>query len=164
MNSELISLSCKMNKVIFLDIDGVLRVETISRDGFGPTFHEQFVENLRYIIEQTGADIVISSTWKQDGLSTLRRMWNFRDLPGNIIDITPNFNSVIGIRGEEIEEWLRCNWVDRYCIIDDLDDDFLFEQMSYFVHTANNFDHEDNIRGYGLTKRCTEEAIRILNE
>jgi histidinol phosphatase-like enzyme len=60
-----------MNKVIFLDIDGVLRIRSIGTDRFGPLFHEHFVINLQNIIKNTGADIVIISTWKQKGLKTL---------------------------------------------------------------------------------------------
>lgn len=57
-------------KVIFLDIDGVLNVYCESRDEFGCCFHKHFEDNLRYIIDNTNAKIVISSTWKADGLKT----------------------------------------------------------------------------------------------
>jgi hypothetical protein len=71
---------------------------------------------------------------------------------------------VSAIRGEEIEEWLRCNDVDNYCIIDDFEyDQFLFEQIPHFVQTSNNFEHLESIRGMGLTEECSEKAIRILN-
>lgn len=55
-------------KVIFLDIDGVLNVYCQGRDEYGCTFHKHFEDNLRWIIEETGAKIVISSTWRRDGL------------------------------------------------------------------------------------------------
>ena len=47
-------------KIIFLDIDGVLNVYCESRDKWGCTFHQHLVDNLGYIIEKTGAKIVIS--------------------------------------------------------------------------------------------------------
>jgi histidinol phosphatase-like enzyme len=51
------------HKIIFLDIDGVLNVYCSERDEFGCMFHEEFVDNLRWIINETSAKIVISSTW-----------------------------------------------------------------------------------------------------
>ena len=62
-------------KVIFLDIDGVLNVISQGHDEYGSLFHKHFEDNLRYIIEQTGAKIVISSTWRMSGLSEMQRMW-----------------------------------------------------------------------------------------
>jgi len=55
-------------KIIFLDIDGVLNVIPQGRDKYGMIFHPEFVENLKYIIEQTNAKIVISSSWRIDGI------------------------------------------------------------------------------------------------
>lgn len=160
--------------VIFLDIDGVLNVYCEGRDEFGCTFHEHFVENLRWIIEQTGAKIVISSTWKMSGLEFLKEMWIKRNLPGEIIDITPNVVDVIERgtcefydlvdRGHEIQQWLNDNKVDNYCIIDD-DTDMLPIQMNNFVRTSNNKDHEDCVDiGYGLTRKCAEKIVEILNK
>jgi GTP-binding protein HflX len=51
-----------MNKIIFLDIDGVLNVIGQGRDEFGQTFHKHFEDNLRWIIEQTGAETAIFDT------------------------------------------------------------------------------------------------------
>ncbi len=170
-------------KVIFLDIDGVLNVYCESHDKWGCTFHRHLVDNLRYIIEKTGAKIVISSTWRSgftmfdgsyiDGLTGLKQMWIDRNLPGEIIDITPNAQDVIKNtdiefydlvdRGHEIKLWLDKNPVDNYCIIDD-DNDFLIEQRSNFVRTANNIDHTDCVDiGLGLTKICADKIINILN-
>ena len=152
-------------KVIFLDIDGVLNVYGSpycgTRDEFGDCFHKHFEDNLRWIIEQTGAKIVISSTWRMSGLSVMQTMWQMRDLAGEVLDVTPVMNT---IRGEEIAEWLRENNVDSYCIIDD-DGDMLPEQKNNFVQTANNKDHEDCVDvGYGLTRKCAKRAVEILNK
>lgn len=50
------------NKIIFLDIDGVLNVIPQGFDDFGGIFHKNFEDNLKHIIEETNAKIVISST------------------------------------------------------------------------------------------------------
>lgn len=68
-----------MRKIIFLDIDGVLNTErwhcqTASnelQDEYGYKFDPVAVTNLSKIIEETGADIVISSSWKFMGLSKI---------------------------------------------------------------------------------------------
>lgn len=161
-------------KVIFLDIDGVLNVELSERDAYGKLFHPHLVDNLRHIIEQTGANIVTTSTWKSKGLKTLQRMWYDRNLPGNVIDITPYCDEVAkdnGIefydditRGHEVQHWLdRHSYVTNWVMIDD-DLDIMPEQYKNFVRTANNKNHPDSLDiGFGLTRICAEKAIEILN-
>jgi hypothetical protein len=151
------------NKIIFLDIDGVLNVYENGSDEFGKLFYKQYEENLRRIIEETGADIVISSTWRYAGLDKMQLMWEMRDLPGRVIGITPFFREHLTKRGEEIAEWIRENNISNYCIIDDCAD-MLPEQEMFFVKTAKNFEHEDSLKGIGLTKKCAEKAIEILNK
>jgi hypothetical protein len=146
--------------IIFLDIDGVLNVYCESRDKYGCTFHQNFVDNLRYIIDSTGADIVITSTWRSDGLITMQNMWKDRNLPGKVVGVTPYID--ICKRGLEIEKYISENDIKNYVIIDD-DTDMLESQMNNFVRTSDNKDHPDCLDiGYGLTKECAEQAIKIL--
>lgn len=161
-------------KVIFLDIDGVLNVYSHDHDQFGSQFHKHLVENLRRVIDETGAKIVISSTWRYSGLQNMKDMWEFRNLPGEVIDITPDCNDLFNEgsfefldrieRGHEVEYWLDEHpEVERYVIFDD-DNDFLPHQRGNFVRTANNINHPDCVDiGYGLTSECANRAIRILN-
>jgi hypothetical protein len=157
-----------IDKVIFLDIDGVLNVNDRGRDEFGSTFHKHFEDNLKWIIDETNAKIVISSSWRLSGLSVMQEMWKERGLAGEVIDITPNLTYGEGLitstpRGKEVKEWLKDNPTRRYVIIDD-DTDFLTEQSPFFVQTSENQDHEDCVDiGYGLTKKCSEKVIQILN-
>jgi len=163
---------CKM-KIIFLDIDGVLNVISQGWDDFGSLFHKHFEDNLRMIIEKTGAKIVISSTWKSDGLKRMQEMWKHRNLPGKVIDITPDCIEIVnkGIcefydlvdRGHEIQYWIDTHNIDNYVILDD-DNDMLDNQRNNFVRTSNNTDHEDCVDiGWGLTKKCAKQSIKILN-
>jgi len=165
-----------MNKVIFLDIDGVLNTKwwytqmerTISKDKYGYAFDPKAVANLKRIVAETGADIVISSSWKCMGLSQMEDMWEDRNLPGKIIGITPNSMSdemllnvdidsikLFHIRGEEIKEWLTKHGkqVSNYAIIDDMDN-MLSEQQSRFVHTNPEV---------GITEEDAQKTIEILN-
>lgn len=146
-------------KIIFLDIDGVICVNWMEFvDEFGHGFHKDYVDNLAEIINSTGAKIVMSSTWRKAGLNEMKRMWEMRDLPGELIDVTPVLWTK---RGEEIEEYLRENPCDKYVILDD-DTDFLPEQKPFFIRTSVN-QHTGAFNGLGLTKECAEKAIQILN-
>ena len=165
-----------MKKVIFLDIDGVLNtrdwhsrmLKDIPRDEYGYAFDPVAVANLAHIIEETDAVIVISSSWKFYGVAKLREMWKVRNLPGTILDITPNTVSdemllnanldemELGVcRGNEIKEWLSRHKgeVSIYVIIDDFDD-LLPEQENHAVFTDSLI---------GITEFDAEKAIRILN-
>lgn len=162
-------------KVIFLDIDGVLNVIGQGIDEFGQCFHKHFEDNLRWIIEETGAKIVISSTWRMSGLSEMQRMWNHRNLAGEVIGITTTSQQLVNDkkfkyydeveRGHEIQDWLdKHPEISNYVIIDD-DNDMLPSQRKYFVRTSNNKDHVDCVDiGYGLTRKCAENVIKILNK
>lgn len=160
-------------KVIFLDIDGVLNIISQGHDEFGSIFHSHLVDNLKYLIEQTGAKIVISSSWRLNGEKEMKAMWDKRKLPGEVIDITPYMgnNDFIGYtipRGCEIAWYLNefeeeLN-ITNYVILDD-DTDMLLKQKDNFVKCSENKDHPDCVDvGYGLTKICTEKAIEILNK
>lgn len=151
-------------KVIFLDIDGVINVKYYGHDNYGSYFNHLQVNNLRYIIENTGAKIVISSSWKFSGLNVMKSMWEDRKLPGEVIDITPFEADLINTgkfqfydevsRGDEIQWWIDTYKPENYVIIDDVED-FLEGQLNNFVKTKENV---------GLTKQLAEEAIKILNK
>jgi hypothetical protein len=164
-----------MRKVIFLDIDGVLNTKwwytqmnrNTPKDKYGYAFDPNAVSNLKKILDQTGADIVISSSWKSFGYSELEEMWEERGLPGKLIGITPNSVSdemllnadldnmeLFSIRGMEIKEWLSKNGkrISHYAIIDDMDN-MLPEQQSHFVKTDPEI---------GITKENANQVIAIL--
>ena len=157
-----------------MDIDGVINVISQGHDEFGSVFHKHLCDNLKTIIDATGAKIVISSTWRVDGLGQMQLMWKKRELAGEVIDVTPDCVQIVndGIekfydkveRGHEIQWWLdkHKDEVENWVIVDD-DNDMLSSQRDNFVRTANNKDHEDCIDiGYGLTKKCAEKCIEIL--
>ena len=165
-----------MRRVIFLDIDGVLNTKwwytqmdrNTPKDKYGYAFDPNAVANLKKILDETGADIVISSSWKCMGLSQLEEMWEERNLPGKIVGITPNSVSdelllnadidnieLFHIRGTEIREWLRKNSkrVSHYVILDDMDN-MLPEQQDHFVWIDPDI---------GITDGNAAQAIMTLN-
>ena len=161
-----------MRKVIFLDIDGVLSPRwwdsDKQSDNYGRLFDAKAVANLSKIVEETEAEIVISSSWKNVGLVELQNMWRDRDLPGKIVDITPDYMSdelllkedsadmdYLYERGSEIQGWLLLHGDDvgRYVIIDDMDD-ILPEQQSHFVQTDPEV---------GITNDDVKKVVHLLN-
>lgn len=166
-----------MKNIIFLDIDGVLNTEwwhlnkgkNTHQDQYGDTFDPKAVANLALIIEKTGAEIVISSSWKFSGLESMQAMWRERKLPGKVIDITPNTVSdeillkadpeeldKMPLKGYDIEEWLSKNGeqVKNYIILDD-ENNFLPYQWSNLIRTNPE---------YGISKEDAEITIKYFNQ
>ena len=174
------------NPIIFLDFDGVLNTERHFaelkgqgqpfKDKYGPLFDPEAVENMKKIIDATGAQIVASSSWRYLGLEALQRMWYQRDLPGKVVGITPmhtdddklletdlsqldeiTADMFCSSRGNEIkayfEEVLGIDIeTQRYVILDDLKD-ILPDQEDHFIRI-------DPI--VGITEEDAERAIEII--
>jgi hypothetical protein len=160
----------KLRKIIFLDIDGVLNCEDAYKSGEckyveftsengGKDHYQGFCKRskdlLNRLIDETGAGIVISSTWRRSGIEFMKKVWELEGMSGEIIGLTPSLrNSEISIpRGLEIDHFLKndlgfyhINWdqgmqmdrmeksgIGNYIIIDD-DSDMLYGQRNHFVH------------------------------
>ena len=150
-------------KVIFLDIDGVLNHEqhykwlmetdepTLMQRTYPYTeFNPKSCQLLNEIIKETDAKIVVSSSWRLDGLAKLNKLFRFFGLP-NAIDVTPCLNTA---RGIEIGAWLAAHpEVTNYVILDD-DEDMNAEQMPFFIKTNP---YED-----GLNNKDKNKAIELL--
>lgn len=159
-----------MNKYIFLDIDGVINtqhnIERLTlqgmpwRDEVGPYFDPIAVENLSRIIDETQADIVITSSWRHKGEEAMQTLWALRKMHGILVGITPAIcRNAFCLRGMEILQWIANHRAEepseiRYVIIDD-GTDFLPEQMPKAVITNPQV---------GITRQNAERAIAILTE
>ena len=165
-----------MQRIIFLDFDGVLNTAiNIARlraegkpfsDEFGYLFDAEAVANLQNIIERTGAEIVVSSSWKFEGLERMRQLWQVRRLPGRLLDITPDYlgciveidpsnpDTFVG-KGNEIKAWLERHAAAdcRYVILDDTPD-VLASQRPNFIRINDEC---------GITAADAQRAIEILN-
>ena len=170
-----------MNKIIFLDFDGVLNTEYHQdllqylgkswQDEYGALFDPNAVKQLKRIIDATNADIVVESSWKYLGLDTMKELWEVRNLPGRIIDITPStisdeyllssdleniHPSLLHCKGVEISSWLsKYETQDiRYVIIDD-EYVILDSQLPHFI-LINPYE--------GITEEQANQVISMLNE
>lgn len=160
-------------KIIFLDIDGVLNHEAFYKERFEKRYEKGVIEhpyseidpksinNLNQLIKDTGAEVVISSTWRHSGIDYCKDALEFHGFIGKIIDMTPDLRSDNCLRGNEILKWIKDNEklvgpyynFTEYVILDD-DSDMLYWQR-------NNFLLID--RFVGLTMGDVFRAKRILN-
>lgn len=145
-------------KIIFLDIDGVLnsaawfkrrKGKELDKDNFH--FDPEAVKELNKITDETGAKIVLSSTWRKNrSLESLRELFQNVGITGELIDKTPvlyfkgpNGGQRSVPRGVEIKEWLeqsdlKPHLFRSYVIIDD-DSDMLYNQRDNFFNTDWDF-------------------------
>lgn len=151
-----------MKKIIFLDIDGVLNCEESMRRGVRGQGVEMIDPYrtivLDRIIQATGAEVVLSSSWRHSDKSYAE----INEKVVKLIDRTGN--CCAGIRGVEIYSWINKN-IDytekndrnkfRYAIIDD-DSDMLLWQKDHFFQTTFMGDG-------GLTEEIAEKVIKHLN-
>lgn len=167
-----------MRKIIFLDIDGVIATNERIVDGtWGLVDAKQKL--LGDILNETGAEIVLSSSWRYNDLHNTKIYMERKGFwfVEKIVGITIRAHSYIDKeskihlsipRGVEIKQWLDTNihsengknW-DRkklglhyqYVILDD-DTDMLYEQKDNFINT-DSFN--------GLSRANSINAINILN-
>ena len=156
-------------KVIFLDIDGVL-----NRDDGGVKIEEEFVKRLAHIVEETEAEIILSSSWrgmyerhvdsdsnyKNENVGLLLDMLERYSLV--ISGTTPDLSSGPYARPMEIRVWLEAQKeLERFVILDDE----TFWQWNwlgdYFVCTTHR--NENGRYVCGMTDEDAEKAIEILN-
>jgi len=139
-----------MEKVIFLDVDGVLNTgNTIDREGLHAVCEER-VKILKKIVFATKADLVLSSTWRlyKDASQVLRE--RLQRFGMDFVDRTDDLWKKP--RSHEILEWLsRHQEVKQFAIIDDDEDAEV--KGSFFLTTFET----------GLTHDVAERVIEHLN-
>lgn len=111
------------------------------------------VKHLNLIIEATGAQVVVSSSWRFcHNIVGLQKLLEYRGFKGELIDITPINLMGSKVRGQEIQAWLDLNpEVDRFVIVDD--DSDMAHLKRYLVKVDKKV---------GLTEKNALEAISII--
>lgn len=150
-------------KIIFVDIDGVLvtwdSLHRWSKFGHkGAMMEPECSKILNEILEETGASIVVSSSWRIG--RTMEQLEKELSEGGvntaTLIDKTPRRQD--SKRGLEIQEWLRnqafvtLNPIDKFVILDDEISD-----MDPLKHLVVQTSMEK-----GLTKEHKEQIIKML--
>jgi len=154
-------------KIIFLDIDGVIATTScygVARKNKWNSykFDEKCVAILNFILQETGAEIILSSDWRTHyTLQEMREIFAHNFVMKGPIGFTPSDNlykiDLEGGRTQEIKMWLKQNaWKNdiKWVAIDDLD---MSEGLGdNFVLCKN--EHEGIKR-----KGVKEKIIEILN-
>lgn len=165
-------------KIIFLDVDGVLTHEDYL-NGVEEDLDETKIKILKQIIDQTNAKIVLSSTWrkcskisiksKRNPYQVLEELLKRQGL--EIYDKTPilhqikkinnkQINEIIKLehkRAEEILTWLDNHNPESFVILDDNEHDFKkYDLESHLIKTS----YYDG----GLKEEHIPQIIEILNK
>ena len=190
-----------MKKLIVLDIDGVLNNTTFhdkwmkehtgqgTRNWLESKFQSLFyyvseskfyngyivpenLDNFNKIIDETNANIVISSDWRyvQDGfyrtiepIDCIQKLFEYRGIKGKVISATPHVRDYD--RSTEILRWLLHNNLKdtRVLILDDIDvHDVVIAMQERWGFKDIKFLHMNCKTG--LTKEDRDKAINWLNE
>jgi hypothetical protein len=136
-----------MMKVIFLDIDGVLNCrKTPNPRKFPYVIDDELLARFTQLLQQTGASVVLSSTWRYDPAG----IFSAKHYGVPFMDITPDMPDEP--RCKEILEWLRDHpEVTRYVVIDDEDDEL--DKLPLFQPSSRT----------GLTQKIVDGAADYLN-
>ena len=141
-------------KVIFLDVDGVLNS---AQDGYSIRLKtDSHLKLLQYIVKETGAKIVLSSSWRIGFTPASKNLLaRFKEYGLELMDCTPELSGTC--RGDEIRKWLEEfeveNDVERFAILDDEAD------MAEFTE-SNLIQTDTNV---GLQKADAVRCIKLLN-
>ncbi len=162
-------------KVVFLDIDGVLckfignedRARAYNENEDGGDFEDvwlhyfdkEAVANLNYLIEATGAKIVVSSTWRISYYKYLEKYFKHQGITGEIIGKTVRLPGEE--RGHEIQIYLdeHRGLIESFVILDD--DSDMAHLKSSLIQTLHTDEHGELKDGLRMTH--TLMAIAILN-
>lgn len=149
-----------------MDIDGVLNGMVTYRDGHdalktnGGVISKRCLEEFNQLVVDTGAKVVISSTWRTD--NDIEDYLREAGLKAEIIGKTPVITSRFSLRGNEIHAWivenekLLCkNYAEfnSFVILDD-DSDMLWWHRNNFFQTDTYC---------GLTPNVAYRAKLFLN-
>lgn len=143
-------------KIIFLDIDGVLATEESStmpwHEEFTYPFDATCVSILNRILEETSAEIVLTSDWRItfNDLDLLDRLFKHNGIIKSPIDVTADFWS----RSKEILSYieLHSSKITSFLILDDMD--LKIHPLCFIRCNINDGLNEEGIE---------EKAIAILN-
>ena len=131
-----------------------------TRRVYGYTFVDtRKVLRLRDIVERTGAQLVLSSTWRITDLPILQLTHDALKAEFERVrcplwfDTTPYLPSTK--RWQEINAWLILHDVEDFIILDDWGEDEFRPMMDHLVKCDARF---------GLTKERAELAIQMLGE
>lgn len=158
-----------MEKVVFLDIDGVLNTSfTKYRDEILDDFR---LDYLAKIVNKTRAKIVLTSTWRYNIRKNFFSFKAYNNSTKKLIELlkerglkisellpdTPNNR-----RAEDILEFIKKNKVTNFVILDD--ELFNYDSLKLSNNLLRTNFYAENELDAGLTQKMIKQAIQILNQ
>ena len=152
-------------KVIFLDFDGVLNSVHFSpisnavmgsKEWLAAQLQPELVERVQWIVEQTGAVICLSTSWRHAHTNrALAEMLRWVGLTAPIVGQTPDGAFHIGTeavpRDKEIAAWVEWTGVTDFVVLDDIE----MHHPLIAPHSVLTCD--------GITQEDAQRAVGILN-
>lgn len=143
--------------IIFLDFDGVLVTGRVNKPGDKPkksgswNVDPDAVEALNYLLSKfEDPKIVVSSSWRVEGLEKVRKYLKEWGVKGDVIGITP-MAGFTGNRSHEINLWIVDNgYTGDFIAIDDENFDMMHVMPNKFLHVSNGWENA------GLTKKMVD--------
>lgn len=149
-------------RILFLDIDGVMvtsaTIDKRNNKWDVPMFDIKSVAVLNFILQETGAEIILTSDWRtHHTLQEIREIFAHNFVIRAPIGFTPSSKTYLGTnleggRADEIKLWLNThawNFDIKWVVIDDLNMGPFFPDN--FVHCPNQ--HE------GIKQKGVKEKI-----
>lgn len=163
-----------MKKYLFLDIDGVIAnswsvkqptadwIRVADSDEIAYPFFEPAVEQLNRLLNETDAEIILSSDWRIGyNLAQLDDIFKKNGVVKSPVAITEQLTEYWleheeeldgkNERDIEIEKYVNGNGIENFAIVDDRKINVYSER---FVRTKDS---------HGLSKNLASELIKILN-
>ena len=137
-------------KALFLDIDGVVNKKENFDQSKNPGLYpiDSYCAFLVGRIQlQTGCEVVLSSSWRHhpEGVQNVSE---------RVVRLSGKTSDTGQCRGDEIQSWLDNHQdVDRYAILDDDMDFYVYQAPNYFKTTFED----------GLTDEIAQAVIEHLN-
>lgn len=152
-------------KVIFLDFDGpIIPIQSHhNRRALMEKAWPPCIDALNRITDETGAKIVVSSSWRTGGITEMRTLLKSWGVTGSVIAVTPDLSVNTEVlwkgahRGDEIQRWMTDRiqepkpQVESFVILDD--DDDMGHLIRFLIQTPFEF---------GLTEEDADRAIQML--
>jgi len=175
-----------MEKYIFLDVDGVINIPPYDE------FDEACLDNLEYLIRETGAKVVISSSWREGDLELTKNRfpdWLQKHIVGETVrgyHYVKKGSTMPLVRGNEIKHWIDRHLKYPWHAYPERDEEFklynedgsfkmmrlqkLYTDYNYVIIDDDSdmlYEHKDNLvlcdSATGLTNECVNKAVIILN-
>ena len=148
-------------RIVFLDVDGVLNTQSSREDDVNHLPAQEFLQNLKFLVDSTQCKIILSSTWRLSDYKRSQLDHVFLQYGLAINGATPDLEKTArGDRVDEIFLWLemhaaKSEHVQAWVAVDDMD---LLRQNPRLKE--ENFVRTSDEKGFNLPKM--EEALQKL--